>query len=74
MEMDPNIKGTDEFPLKMPCKDRDDGGIHDVVRWLLCYRVNDKEHIEIWAGDGFKAENGPVFRVFPQPCDFYEVS
>ena len=38
------------------------------------YRVNEKEHIEIWAGDGFKAENGPVYRVYPQPCDWYEVS
>lgn len=74
MDLKPKLKGGTQFPLKMPYTDRDDGCMHDVVRWLLCYRVNDRDKIEIWAGDGYKAENGPVYRVYPDPCPIYGVS
>lgn len=36
--------------------------------WLICYRENDPEHIEIWSGNvKGKWECGPAYRVYPSP-------
>ena len=36
--------------------------------WLLCYRVDDKDHLEIWAGNSHGTyESDPKFRVYPSP-------
>lgn len=60
------------FPLKMPYNEREDGGKQPVVRWLICQRTDTSEDIEIWAGDGTKAKNGPVYRVYPDPAPIYK--
>lgn len=59
------------FPLKMPYNKRDDGHTQPIVRWIICYQVNNPEQIEIWAGDGTKAKNGPVYRVYPSAAPIY---
>lgn len=59
------------FPLKMPYNGRDDGKKQPIVRWIICTRKDDPEKIEIWAGDGTKAKNGPVYRVYPNPASIY---
>ena len=63
------IQDGTEFPVKMPFSKRDDGGQHPLVRWLVCFRLDNRD-MEVWAGDGYKAENGPVYRVYPNPCDY----
>ena len=54
------------YNIKMPYNLRDDGGTHPVIRWLVVYRWDDPDKIEIWAGDGYKGENGPAYRVYPE--------
>ena len=61
----------DNFQVKMPYTKRDDGGTLPLVRWLICYRLNDPSQVEIWAGDGYKCENGPAYRVYPNPASNY---
>lgn len=40
--------------------------------WLICYRNDDPEHIEIWAGDSHgTGESGPMYRVYPSPDKEY---
>lgn len=70
-DLGPSQRGGDSFPLKMPYQKRDDGKKPPLVRWLVCRRVSNPEVIEIWAGDGTKAKNGPVYRVFPEPASNY---
>ncbi len=70
LNMSLGIKDKKDFPVSMPYTKRDDGGYHALVRWLVCYRLDNRE-VEVWAGDGYKAENGPVYRVYPNPCDFF---
>lgn len=60
-----------EFPLKMPYNKRDDGKKQPIVRWIICYRCDNHEDIEIWAGDGTNAKNGPVYRVYPNAAPIY---
>lgn len=50
----------------------------ETTRWLICYRKDDKERIEIWAGDpnlvGVYDRNygdGPCYRVYPDPDEEY---
>ena len=62
---------TGTFPVKMPYNKRNDGGQHNVLRWLVVYRLDDPEKMEIWAGDGTAQENGPVYRVYPNPNKNY---
>jgi len=64
-----NTKG--DFPIKMPYNGRDDDGEYPLIRWLVVYRIDNPEIVEIWAGDGTKAENGPVYRVYPNPNKNY---
>ena len=61
----------DNFQVKMPYQKREDGGSLPLIRWLVCYRLDDPTKIEIWAGDGYKAENGPAYRVYPDPGPNY---
>ena len=70
LDVEIGVKDQKDFPVKMPYTKRDDEGVHPLVRWLICWRMDTRE-IEVWAGDGFKAENGPVYRVYPNPCDVY---
>ncbi|MBQ9322159.1 MAG: prepilin-type N-terminal cleavage/methylation domain-containing protein, partial [Eubacterium sp.] len=68
-----NIKNSDEYgiPLKMAFNGREDGGSLPLVRWLIVYNIEEPSQIEIWAGDGHKAANGPVYRVYPNPNEIY---
>jgi prepilin-type N-terminal cleavage/methylation domain-containing protein len=70
-DLGPSQRGGDSFPVKMPYQKRQDGKDLPLVRWLVCRRVSNPEVIEIWAGDGTKAKNGPVYRVFPDPASNY---
>lgn len=74
LNMSLNLQDGTSFPVKMPYTKRDDGDdgdfVHPLVRWLVCWRMDNRQ-IEVWAGDGYKAENGPVYRVYPDPCDFF---
>ncbi|GEM_PF-2550319 len=62
---------TGKYPIAMPYSKREDGGRYPLIRWLVVYRLDDPETVEVWAGDGTKAENGPVYRVFPNPACNY---
>ncbi len=66
----PSVRGGKEFPVKMPYNDRADDGYLPLVRWLIVRRL-DTDDVEIWAGDGYKAENGPIYRVYPDPNSNY---
>jgi len=68
----PYVERGIEFPLKLPYTEREDGGKQPVVRWLICQRTDATEDIEIWVGDGTKAKNGPVYRVYPDPAPIYK--
>lgn len=61
----------DNFQVKMPYTKREDGGTLPLVRWLICYRLDDPSQVEVWAGDGYKCENGPAYRVYPNPAKNY---
>ena len=61
----------DNFQVKMPYRKREDGGTLPLIRWLVVYRLDDPTRIEVWAGDGYKAENGPAYRVYPNPGPNY---
>ena len=61
-----------DFPVRMPYNERSDGQPAKLIRWLICYRLDNSDQIEIWAGDGHKAENGPVYRVYPDPNSNYD--
>lgn len=60
-----------EVQVKMPYNKREDGGSLPLVRWLIVYRLDDPTQVEIWAGDGYKCENGPAYRVYPNPAPIY---
>lgn len=59
------------FPFPMAYRDRTDGGSKPLVRWLVGYRRDEPEKIEIWAGDGTFAKNGICCRVYPNPSSNY---
>lgn len=59
------------FPVKMPYTGREDGKKQPLVRWIVCIRPGSAEKVEIWAGDGTKAKNGPAYRVYPDPAPNY---
>ncbi len=70
LDMKANVqKSTDAYNIKMPYTLRDDGGTHPVIRWLIVYRWNEPEKVEIWAGDGYKGDTGPVYRAYPEKAD-----
>jgi len=69
--MKPSKKDGNSFPLPMPYQDRLDGGGMPLIRWLIMYRYEDPDKVEIWAGDGYKCENGPAYRVYPNPASNY---
>lgn len=60
------------FQVKMPYNKREDGGSLPLIRWLICYRLDDPTQVEVWAGDGYKCENGPAYRVYPDPASNYK--
>lgn len=60
------------FQVKMPYTKREDGGSLPLVRWLIVYRLDDPSQVEVWAGDGYKSENGPAYRVYPDPASNYK--
>lgn len=70
-DVKPYIRDGKYYPLKMPYQGREDGGGLPLIRWLIAYQENDPDQIEIWAGDGYKAENGPAYRVYPNPSSNY---
>lgn len=40
--------------------------------WLICYRDDDPEHIEIWSGwSNGQNECGPAYRIYPSPDKEY---
>ena len=64
--------GTEKkFPVPMPYNGRLDDGL-PLVRWLICYRPDQPDHIEIWAGDGSWFKDGVVYRVYPNPHENYD--
>lgn len=71
MKLGQNNKTGDEFQVKMPYRKREDGGSLPLIRWLVVYRLDDPTRLEVWAGDGYKAENGPAYRVYPNPAPNY---
>ena len=62
----------DNFQVKMPYNKREDGGSLPLIRWLIVYRLDDPAQVEVWAGDGYKCENGPAYRVYPNPSSNYK--
>ena len=70
--LQPYVEKGQQFPLKIPYTEREDGGAQPVVRWLICQRTDSTETIEIWLGDGTKAKNGPVYRIYPDPAPIYK--
>lgn len=46
-------------------------GAKPLGRWLVAYRLNAPGQVEIWAGEGIKGKNGPVYRVYPDPAPNY---
>ena len=66
-----NVSDDGTFYVKMPYRKREDGGTLPLIRWLIVYRVDDISKVEVWAGDGYKAENGPAYRVYPNPSINY---
>lgn len=69
--MKPSQRDGSSFPIKMPYNEREDGGGMPLIRWLVMYSLEDPDSVEIWAGDGYKAENGPAYRVYPNPsCNY----
>ena len=71
LDMKLGVQKGNNFQVKMPYTKREDGGSLPLVRWLICYRLDDPSQVEIWAGDGYKAENGPAYRVYPNPAPNY---
>lgn len=66
LEIQANVKNRGKaYNIKMPYTLRDDGGTHPVIRWLIVYNWSNPDQVEVWAGDGFKSENGPVYRAYP---------
>ncbi len=66
-----NVEKDGTFYVKMPYRKREDGGTLPLIRWLVVYRVEDLSKVEVWAGDGYKGENGPAYRVYPNPSINY---
>lgn len=71
LDMKMGLKNKGEFQVRMPYHKREDGGSLPLIRWLVCYRLDDPSKVEIWAGDGYKCENGPAYRVYPDPARNY---
>ena len=69
--MKPNQRDGAAFPIPMPYNEREDGGDMPLIRWLIMYSYEEPDHIEIWSGDGYKSENGPAYRVYPNPGPNY---
>ena len=72
LNMKMGLKNDGDFPVKMPYRKREDGGSLKLIRWLVVYRLDDPSKVEIWAGDGYKCENGPAYRVYPDPAINYK--
>ncbi|MBR0483626.1 MAG: type II secretion system protein [Oscillospiraceae bacterium] len=70
---DDGSKDYDYYPTKMPYHKRSDNVDAPLIRWIICYRVDDPSQIEIWAGDGHKTKNGFVYRVYPNPNPNYDI-
>ncbi|MBR5370591.1 MAG: type II secretion system protein [Oscillospiraceae bacterium] len=67
----PYTEGGYTFPLRLPYGERGDGEKPEICRWLICQNTRHKDKLEIWVGDGTKGKNGPVYRVYPDPNEFY---
>ena len=72
LDMKMGQRKGNEFQVKMPYNKREDGGSLPLIRWLIVYRLDDPSQLEVWAGDGYKCENGPAYRVYPDPADNYK--
>ena len=72
LDMKANVqKRSEGYKVKMPYNIRKDGGQMPIIRWLIVYNWDNPEQVEIWAGDGYKAANGPVYRVYPNTAPEY---
>ena len=57
------------FPMKYTS--HSDGSSTD--RWLVCYRMDNINQLEIWAGDSYASGRcGPRYRIYPEVCDEYK--
>lgn len=65
------VQHQKDYAVPMPYRKTQEGGSFECCRWLVTYRFDDPEQIEVWAGDGYKGENGPVYRVYPNPHQNY---
>ena len=60
-----------KYMFQMKATSHEDGFNTD--RWLICFRRDNPNSIEIWAGDSWgKGRSGPRYRVYPDPCFEYE--
>ena len=58
---------ADKYVTPVKYSNKNSAG-YEANRWIICYRENDKDKLEIWVADATKTWGcQPVYRLYPEP-------